>query len=1674
MVFTKTDDNGESIRYALPTRIETREGSYISLFYNEDGILTRVSDSHGRSVTYGYEKREDEYFLIAATYPNGSTRRYTYNEAGLIQNVISPDGIVALTNEYDENRRVIHQIFPDGGEMSYSYDDEKNITTATEQSGLKVEYLSDDRGRHIGTRYVGLSAGYASQDVTDVKNIIEEKYTYNVRNQKTSITDKNGLTTRLSYDNRGNLTKIVGPEGLCESYTYDAEGRLIAKKDSEGNSYRYIYDLDGNLFCVTDPLGNRTKYDYQDGRVVRIRDAENNAVKIGYDEKGNISSITDRSGVTTRYICDNAGRVKKTIDAEGNETSYEVDESDNITSVTDPLGNTTSYTYNAADLLTEVINPDGTTRRWDYNEIGHLAFYTDESDHTTAIRYNTSWKEESITLPNGGMMHYDYDLLGNLVKVTDPMGRKTVYTHDNNGNVLTVGTEIDTEDNIENSGDTHAATIIKSTYTYDKLGRIKTETDGEGNTTSYAYDKNGNLICRTDALGADTHYEYDAVGRITKITDAIGREESYTYDKNGNIKTVTDPAGVVTENHFDKGRLIKVTQKAPTTDEATNVKEIVINEFEYDICGRICKQTERDGFTFSYEYDKAGRVNKVTGSNGRVMLYSYDPMGRVTETDDCGTITKYRYTGTGKLESVIDALGNETRYTYNDLDLLSSVERFEGTKDDEDKDIQSPSDSDNIGTEQDNAFPKIDGKGHVTIYEHDLSGKLISVTDALGQKDIYSYDESGELVSQIDRDGNETVYTRDKNGNIIGIKYADGNEVRYSYSAINLLKEVRDKIGLTKIESDIVGRTIAVTGPDGKKVGYEYGPYDEKTAILYPDGKRAEYRYDAFRNLVELKDTNAQEGISYEHDSIGRLIKRTFPGGASVAYDYYQGGLLKELTGTDRDGLLDKYEYAYNEKGNRTQIKRYRRDLKDVSGVYDYAYDELGRLSESRKDGAVQSKYSYDAFGNRKALVSDGVSATYSYDIIDRLISKKEESTANVSSGDLLPVITSYSYDNRGNLIEERQGDAISKIYRFDAAGKMVTAVSAKDGEAEYIYDALGHRVGVKENGRLIKELRDHTFTGDNILQRSFDDVTENYMFDGNICSVSRNNENIYMLNDELGSPVYLTGTDGKAFGAFSYDDFGKRNGNHYSKKDNILYPIAFTGYQEDRISGLCYAQARYYSPDNGRFISEDIVRGVPTMPDTVNHYLYCLNDPKVYVDKDGAFLHILAGAAAGALTGAVVAGVHSVLTEGHVDWAAVGGAAIGGAVTGAVVTACPAAAPAAVGALGGGTTSLATGILKGESAGQIAKDTVIGTVTGAIGGKLFQGIGATLGKGVSNAATKAFGQTAGKIVGESLTSGLGGGFINVGFSLVNHKMQGQSYGLSDAAKDFGVGMADGVAGYATHRASSLGFNKLATMAKQTNAGKTINNLAQKASVKLGNGYNKFANTKMGGLLTKNYVAATRSIGGAWKKVVEICHAESGTTMTPAKVAESWQGSELYPGVDNYKNIQLYDGDQIVILESDYEVANKCHSGYATTPETLANSGYDAKMLSEGLQIKPYLDEKAYVLPDNATYRNQATVYKVHGTLDVAYGKETLANPQYGKGGLPQYFVKDIESEIAVGKLTRGASYKLTNNEISSKDYYKMVNQARKEYAVEYGRVDKGGYNWMISQDAMKEDKQSK
>ncbi|WP_026651312.1 DUF6531 domain-containing protein [Butyrivibrio proteoclasticus] len=1171
-LFEKNADD-KIVKIALPRKVITKEGSYLSFEYNDLGLITKAKDHTGRTVTYAYEDVNDQYRLTTIVGTNGKAQRFRYTDNGLIKEAVRSDGVVGVTNEYDSRNRIVKQILANGGEFKFDYDDEKHTVTVTEANGCKVEYLKDEIGRHIGTRYLDLG--------------LEDKFTYNSKGQKVSQTDKRGFTTRYSYDNRGHLTSVIGPEGLHESFTYYVDGKISSKKDSEGNVTKYKYDLKGNLYSVTNANGEKTRFYYdEEGKVISVRNANNERSQIAYDEKGNISEVTDECGITTQYEYDLLGRVIATEDNAGNRTEYCYDANDNLIRVVDPEGNTTSYEYNSLGKVASVTNPDGTRKSWEYNEIGKPASFTDEDNRTTRVYYNISTQEERIVLPNNGCIQYEYDIVGRRTGVIDAVGRKTIYEFDKAGNKL-ASYKIDIQ-----NGKSDEKKLVSS-FAYDGRGRMISETDGDGHTTKYVYDKNSNLIEKIDATGGKYLYKYDALKRVVETTDPIGRKTFMSYNATGKLASTTDYSGVVTVNEYENGRIKKVVRKAG------NVEQLV-REYEYDSCGRVIKSTEADGLSFKYVYDKAGRKIAVIGSDGKEIRYSYDPCGRVTEVSKSGAITKYTYTRTGKLNSVTDPLGGVTKYTYDELDNICKTERFGNSSDDE--------------------------KDRVTIFEHNLAGELISITDALGQKDLYTYDVFGNLKTHIDRDGNEIAYSRDSNGNITGINYSDGKSVKLKYNALNVIEEIRDHLGTTKIEYDAVGRMTKVTDFEGRTVGYEYAPTDAKTQIIYPDGSIAKYSYNAFGKLSTLSnysDNNSGEStISYEYNDAGRLMSKVLPNGITTSYDYYQGGLLKDLTIRDEDGVLDKYEYHYDVRNIMDSVKRVRRDLDEISGIYDYEHDLLGRLTKTSFNGNVKAMYEYDAFGNRIKMSEGNSSTEYHYDALDRLM----DSVALAAGKETR---SRYGYDKRGNQTALYVNDVLQSSYEYDATNMMVRAYDKEMGEVSYSYNGLGYRVRSERPEEVTKYLCDLSMEYHNLLEREVNGQKQSFVYDHQVALMKNDGDNFYYLNDELGSSMYLTGTDGSTVGTYSYDDFGRRvdpfTGNVVDKKNrsyvkdgNVLQPFAFTGYTEDDATGLFYAQARYYDGETGRFAGEDQVRGYLESTQSINHYIYCLNNPQNLVDRNG------------------------------------------------------------------------------------------------------------------------------------------------------------------------------------------------------------------------------------------------------------------------------------------------------------------------------------------------------------------------------------------------------------------------------------------------------------------------
>ena len=198
---------------------------------------------------------------------------------------------------------------------------------------------------------------------------------------------------------------------------------------------------------------------------------------------------------------------------------------------------------------------------------------------------------------------------------------------------------------------------------------------------------------------------------------------------------------------------------------------------------------------------------------------------------------------------------------------------------------------------------------------------------------------------------------------------------------------------------------------------------------------------------------------------------------------------------------------------------------------------------------------------------------------------------------------------------------------------------------------------------------------GLNILTSEIDNVTSYYLFNAH--------GDVVQLTDELGIVTK----------SYSYSAFGVET----DPDPNDTNPFRYCAEYFDLSSGTYYIRARYYDPTTSRWLSPDshwnptnMIYGdepvkwnereanprdplglntyayLPNMAAIMqsgNLYVYCGNNPVMYVDPSGE-IFMLVTAAIGAVAGAVVGGVVAAATGNNV-WAGIGIGAVAGGVIG-------------------------------------------------------------------------------------------------------------------------------------------------------------------------------------------------------------------------------------------------------------------------------------------------------------------------------------------------------------------------------------------------------------------------
>jgi YD repeat-containing protein len=380
---------------------------------------------------------------------------------------------------------------------------------------------------------------------------------------------------------------------------------------------------------------------------------------------------------SSRQQAPTGAQVKATYNTAGAGLAYLPD------TVTDSMGNASAIKYNGAGNLASNADALASMATIKSNADGTVDLSTDPMNVTNA---------DPALQDRAKATQYAYNGTHQLTSITPPtvtpnsLGVRS-FTYDGFGRLKTV----------------LSARGVTTTYGYDALDRLRSETHSDPTipTISYDYDANGNLFHRTDGSGITTlvsdaanrltskaipggptlTYGYDPVGNLTSVGgDGRATPSIYQYDKLNLLEQLTEANGnrVVFAYNADGQRID--TWYAATYTDGLGVR--------YDTSGKVVPP---NGFA-AYIHSTLDTANKLTGikttrasSDTNVVAdigYSYDVVSpypcpgtapsavrtllRHSSTDNVtGAVTSYCYDGAARLTKAITTGGPTYTWAYD-------------------------------------------------------------------------------------------------------------------------------------------------------------------------------------------------------------------------------------------------------------------------------------------------------------------------------------------------------------------------------------------------------------------------------------------------------------------------------------------------------------------------------------------------------------------------------------------------------------------------------------------------------------------------------------------------------------------------------------------------------------------------------------------------------------------------------------------------------------------------------------------------------------------------------------------------------------------------------------------------------------------------------------------------
>ena len=490
----------------------------------------------------------------------------------------------------------------------------------------------------------------------------------------------------------------------------------------------------------------------------------------------------------------------------------------------------------------------------------------------------------------------------------------------------------------------------------------------------------------------------------------------------------------------------------------------------------------------------------------------------------------------------------------------------------------------------------------------------------LGQVTENEYDSLGNLIYQKDRNGIVTRYQHDGLSRNIEKTNDKNGFLQYEYTDFGEVCGVTDGTAKQKVKYNAFGEVLEISR-DKTSDFFEYDDEGRLTSKTIQDKDmgtvKNRYTYDKRGNVTSIETGMGVEYITY--DKAGRITKKeNSQSGIAKTYSYYPTGLVKDILTWQNDEVVYTESYEYDQNGNKI--------YEDLNGeIKRYAYDGMGRLKTvTDKDGNI-TEYEFDDFGN----------ISKEYDISERGIKTKQyyyDSNNRLIMSDSPIETVQYEYDNAGNLLEKTTGygGRIKKtFYRYDGYNRLSEYISG-DVVSEYTYNLDGLRESKTVGGKYTRFMYD----GMNIIGELCEGDYYIYHRGTELIGYqSYNGKSYYYRQDSHGNVTALLDFAGNEVKNYKYDAYGEPQGTRLNpagdqtiiyqwkaETERVYNPFGFCGEYTDSESGLIYLRNRYYDPSTGRFINEDPIR------DGLNWYVYCENNPIMFVDPWGLAIWLVHG----------------------------------------------------------------------------------------------------------------------------------------------------------------------------------------------------------------------------------------------------------------------------------------------------------------------------------------------------------------------------------------------------------------------------------------------------------------